>query len=102
MLIVFLNSFLFQSVSQCLTLAIGMAFMFLRIHYILKAVCGLTILLFYSWAIFDELHYIYENSASMNPGMNPKVAHLLLVVFTVIVFQWIDRQSEYIARVDYK
>ncbi|XP_021695355.1 adenylate cyclase type 2 isoform X2 [Aedes aegypti] len=89
------------SVSQCLTLAIGMAFLFLRIHYLLKAVCGLTILLFYAWAIFDELHYIYDNSASMNPGMNSKVAHLLLVVFTVIVFQWIDRQSEYIARVDY-
>ncbi|EAT43379.1 AAEL005177-PA [Aedes aegypti] len=92
------NSWVF---SQCLTLAIGMAFLFLRIHYLLKAVCGLTILLFYAWAIFDELHYIYDNSASMNPGMNSKVAHLLLVVFTVIVFQWIDRQSEYIARVDY-
>ncbi|XP_055628453.1 adenylyl cyclase X E [Toxorhynchites rutilus septentrionalis] len=89
------------SVTQCLTLTIGMAFLFLRIHFILKAICGLGILSFYSWVVFDELYYIYNNSASMNPGMNPKVAHLMLVIFTVIIFHWIDRQSEYIARVDY-
>ncbi|XP_039448978.1 adenylyl cyclase X E-like isoform X1 [Culex pipiens pallens] len=89
------------SVTQCLTLAIGMVFLFLRIHFILKAFCGIMILLFYAWVIFYELHYIYDNSASMNPGMNPKVAHLMLIIFTVIIFHWIDRQSEYIARVDY-
>uniref|UniRef100_A0A8D8E1N4 Adenylate cyclase type 2 n=1 Tax=Culex pipiens TaxID=7175 RepID=A0A8D8E1N4_CULPI len=89
------------SVTQCLTLAIGMVFLFLRMHFILKAFCGVMILLFYAWVIFYELHYIYDNSASMNPGMNPKVAHLMLIIFTVIIFHWIDRQSEYIARVDY-
>ncbi|XP_058829866.1 adenylyl cyclase X E-like isoform X2 [Topomyia yanbarensis] len=89
------------TVTQCLTLAIGMAFLFLRIHYLLKAACGLAILLFYSWSVFFKLHYIYNNSASMNPGMNPKVGHIMLIIFTVIIFHWIDRQSEYIARVDY-
>ncbi|XP_058457172.1 adenylyl cyclase X E isoform X2 [Malaya genurostris] len=87
--------------TQCLTLATGMVFLFLRIHYILKAVCGLGILVFYSWTIFFELSFIYDNSASMNPGMNPKVGHIMLIIFTVIIFHWIDRQSEYIARVDY-
>ncbi|XP_055538155.1 adenylyl cyclase X E [Wyeomyia smithii] len=89
------------AVTQCLTLAIGMAFLFLRIHYILKAACGIAIMLFYSWTIFYRFHTVYDNSATMNPGMNPKVAHLMVIVFTVIIFHWIDRQSEYIARVDY-
>ncbi|KAL1396182.1 hypothetical protein pipiens_001240 [Culex pipiens pipiens] len=39
------------SVTQCLTLAIGMVFLFLRMHFILKAFCGVMILLFYAWLI---------------------------------------------------
>uniref|UniRef100_A0A182JM26 adenylate cyclase n=1 Tax=Anopheles atroparvus TaxID=41427 RepID=A0A182JM26_ANOAO len=89
------------SVTQCLTLAIGMAFLFLRIHFLLKACVGLLIFLFYCWAIFDELYYIFDSSASMNPGLDPKASHLMLILFIVIIFHWIDRQSEYIARTDY-
>ncbi|XP_035790946.1 adenylyl cyclase X E-like [Anopheles albimanus] len=89
------------SVTQCLTLAIGMAFLFLRIHFLLKAAVGLFIFLFYCWAIFDELYYFFDSSASMNPGLDPKVSHLMLILFIVIIFHWIDRQSEYIARTDY-
>ncbi|XP_055593948.1 adenylyl cyclase X E [Uranotaenia lowii] len=89
------------SISQSLTLAIGMTFLFLRIHFVLKVMCGIAILLLYSWIIFDEMVCIFQNSASMNPGMDSTVAHLMLVLFTVIIFHWIDRQSEYIARVDY-
>ncbi|KFB36670.1 AGAP007631-PA-like protein [Anopheles sinensis] len=89
------------SVTQCLTLAIGMAFLFLRIHFLLKACVGLMIFLFYCWAIFDELYYFFDSSASMNPGLDPKASHLMLILFIVIIFHWIDRQSEYIARTDY-
>uniref|UniRef100_A0A1S4GVP2 adenylate cyclase n=1 Tax=Anopheles gambiae TaxID=7165 RepID=A0A1S4GVP2_ANOGA len=89
------------SVTQCLTLAIGMAFLFLRIHFLLKAAVGLLIFFFYCWAIFDDLYYYFDSSASMNPGLDPKVSHLMLILFIVIIFHWIDRQSEYIARTDY-
>uniref|UniRef100_A0A182SF05 adenylate cyclase n=1 Tax=Anopheles maculatus TaxID=74869 RepID=A0A182SF05_9DIPT len=89
------------SVTQCLTLAIGMAFLFLRIHFLLKAAVGLFIFFCYCWAIFDELYYYFDSSASMNPGLDPKASHLMLILFIVIIFHWIDRQSEYIARTDY-
>ncbi|XP_050073526.1 adenylyl cyclase X E [Anopheles maculipalpis] len=89
------------SVTQCLTLAIGMAFLFLRIHFLLKASVGLLIFFCYCWAIFDELYYYFDSSASMNPGLDPKASHLMLILFIVIIFHWIDRQSEYIARTDY-
>ncbi|XP_035911813.1 adenylate cyclase type 2 [Anopheles stephensi] len=89
------------SVTQCLTLAIGMAFLFLRIHFLLKATVGLLIFFCYCWAIFDELYYYFDSSASMNPGLDPKASHLMLILFIVIIFHWIDRQSEYIARTDY-
>ncbi|XP_052873857.1 adenylyl cyclase X E [Anopheles cruzii] len=89
------------SVTQCLTLTIGMAFLFLRIHFLLKAAVGLLIFFFYCWTIFDDLYYFFDSSASMNPGLDPKASHLMLILFIVIIFHWIDRQSEYIARTDY-
>lgn len=83
-------------------LAICTNFLFVRIHFIFKLVVGASIVGGYSYIIFDEFDFIYENSPSINASLNAKVAHLLIVIFIAIIFHMIDRQAEYISRVDYK
>lgn len=46
--------------------------------------------------------YCSQNSASINPTLKPNVAHFLAILFTTVIFHLIDRNSEYIAKVDYK
>ncbi|XP_063700963.1 adenylyl cyclase X E [Culicoides brevitarsis] len=89
------------SVTECLILTIGVTFMFQKIHFILKLTIALMILSFYSWIVFGALHTMFSNSASVNPTLSPNVAHFLAILFTTVIFHLIDRNSEYIAKVDY-
>lgn len=45
---------------------------------------------------------ISQRSPSTSDSLDPKISHILTVVFTSIIFHMIDRQTEYISRVDYK
>lgn len=67
-----------------------------------KWLVGACIVTGYSYIIFREFDFIYGKSPSINASLNAKVAHLLIVIFIAIIFHMIDRQSEYISRVDYK
>lgn len=42
-----------------------------------------------------------QDSATVNPAMDPKIAHFLKVAVATIIFHLIDRQSEYIQRVSF-
>uniref|UniRef100_A0A336KF75 adenylate cyclase n=1 Tax=Culicoides sonorensis TaxID=179676 RepID=A0A336KF75_CULSO len=89
------------SVTECLILTICVSFLFQRIHFMLKLVIALLILTFYCWIVFGALHTMFSNSASINPTLSPNVAHFMSIVFTTVIFHLIDRNSEYIAKVDY-
>lgn len=39
--------------------------------------------------------------ATVNPNLDPKIAHFLKVIVATIIFHLIDRHSEYIQRIGY-
>lgn len=90
------------AITQSLILAICTNFLFVRIHFIFKLLIGACMVGGYSYTIFVEFDFIYSMSPSINASLNAKVAHLLIVIFIAIIFHMIDRQAEYISRVDYK
>lgn len=52
--------FLLQGITQSLILAICVNFLFVRIHFILKLIVGLIIVVFYSWIIFASFGILFE------------------------------------------
>lgn len=43
----------------------------------------------------------FQKSPSINASLDAKVGHILIVVFITVTFHMVDRQTEYITRVDY-
>ncbi|GAB0100963.1 Adenylate cyclase [Sergentomyia squamirostris] len=89
------------AVTQCLILTICMNFLFLRIHFIIKFVVGLSICVFYVWLVLVGNASVFTESSSTNPGLDPQIAHLMAIFFTFLTIHLVDRQTEYISRIDY-
>lgn len=51
----------------------------------------------------DNLRAIlsFQTSTTINPTLKPMVAHLMGLWIALITFHLIDRQTEYISRIDY-
>ena len=79
-----------------------LSFLFTRIPFVLKLVLNLLLLAGYAVIIFYQYDYIYENSEPMNVGFNPEWSHLVAVIDTIVIFHLMDRQTEFISKVDYK
>lgn len=90
------------AVTQSVILAICTTFMFIRVHFIFKLLIASIIVGIYSWIIFAGFNHVFEQSASINASLNAKVAHLLTVIFVSVIFHLVDRQAEYISKIDYK
>lgn len=74
----------------------------MRIHFLLKLIIGAVITILYGWIVLDEKFYIFESGHSINMDFGSNLAHLLTVVTLLLILHFIDRQMEYISRVDYK
>lgn len=96
------NSKNFQSVTHSLVLVICTSFLFLRIHFLLKFGISLLVNVFYFYIVFIWVNDIYDASPTTNPALDSKIAHFLKVSVTTVIFHMIDRQTEYIQRVDFK
>lgn len=90
------------AVTQCVILALFTNFMFIRIHFLFKLFIGVIIVGFYSWIAFFAFHDVFEHGSSINASLKPNVAHLLTVIFASVIFHLVDRQAEYISKIDYK
>lgn len=88
--------------TQCVILTICICFLFTKVHFALKFCMGITILAFHSWIIFDSRQFFFNEGNSTNPDLDPRFAHFFTTVLTILTFHLIDRQTEYISRVDYK
>jgi hypothetical protein len=51
---------------------------------------------------FLKMHYFFQASPSTNVALDSKIAHFMKTVVTTAIFHMIDRQTEYIQRVDFK
>lgn len=88
-------------ITQSLILTICANFLFLRIYFVFKLLIGLTICSIYTLFIIDDPMQIFKTSNTINPTLKPMVAHLLGLWISFITFHLIDRQTEYISRIDY-
>ncbi|XP_055322091.1 adenylyl cyclase X E-like isoform X2 [Sitodiplosis mosellana] len=88
-------------ITQSLIMAICTNFLFVRIHFVLKLVVGSLIVGFYSWIIFGPYDFLFENGPSISASLDARVGHILIVIFITASLHMVDRQTEYITRVDY-
>nr|CAD7431028.1 unnamed protein product [Timema monikensis] len=91
-----------QQVTETCSLVIIMSFLFLRIHFQLKLLVGCLIVGFFSWAVWFLNPELFSQGETWNPGMHPMVAHVLSIVFLTVTLHLLDRQTEYMNRLDYK
>uniref|UniRef100_A0A7G3AB74 adenylate cyclase n=2 Tax=Lutzomyia longipalpis TaxID=7200 RepID=A0A7G3AB74_LUTLO len=89
------------AVTHCLILTICMNFLFLKIHFMIKFTIGMIICIFYTWLVVFGASSIFSESSSTNIGLDATVAHLMAIFFSFLTIHLVDRQSEYISRIDY-
>ncbi|KOC63427.1 Adenylate cyclase type 2 [Habropoda laboriosa] len=87
--------------TQTCSLAILTSFLFLRLHYFLKLVIGIAVVAFYSWNVWIHRSNLFQSGERWNPYLEPRLAHILSVVFLTFSLHLIDRQAEYLSRLDY-
>ncbi|XP_033224247.1 adenylate cyclase type 2 [Belonocnema kinseyi] len=90
-----------QMTETC-SLAILTSFLFLRVHYVLKLIIGVSIVVFYSWNIWFHRVLIFKSGETWSPHLEPGIAHCLSVAFLTFSLHLIDRQAEYLSRLDYQ
>lgn len=113
---------LLQQMTETCSLAILTSFLFLRVHYALKFIIGICVVAFYAWNVWVhrsnifhvcyayfsikkkkqsrffsvqyKMYFIYilQSSDTWNPHLEPKLAHILTVVFLTFSLHLIDRQ----------
>lgn len=88
--------------TQTCSLAILTSFLFLRVHYALKLVIGIAVVAFYSWNVWIHRSNIFQTGDTWNPHLEPRLAHILSVAFLTFSLHLIDRQAEYLSRLDYQ
>ncbi|XP_052847832.1 adenylyl cyclase X E isoform X3 [Drosophila gunungcola] len=87
--------------TNCMTLIIGISFLFTRIPFIVKSCFSALIMIAYSGLVIFEFNFIYALSPSTNVNFNAKYSHTLLMLITLGIFHLMERQTEFIAKVDY-
>ncbi|XP_017842246.1 adenylyl cyclase X E [Drosophila busckii] len=87
--------------TNCMTLVIGTSFLFTRIPFIVKTTVAALISLTYAVLVIFEFNYIFANSPSTNVNLNAEYSHILLIFTTLGIFHLMERQTEFIAKVDY-
>lgn len=91
-----------QMTETC-SLAILTSFLFLRVHYALKFVISIGVVAFYAWNVWVYRSNIFQPSDSWNPSLHDaRLAHILTVLFLTFSLHLIDRQAEYLSRLDYQ
>lgn len=88
--------------TETCSLALLMSFLFLHIHFQLKLLVGIVILGVYSWCIWCLRPSVFESGGTWNPELEPRIAHILNMLFLVIGLHLMDRQAEYMNRLDYR
>ncbi|KAJ8668089.1 hypothetical protein QAD02_009752 [Eretmocerus hayati] len=83
-------------------LVVVTTFLFLRMHFVLKLLVAICITLVYAWFVCDYRSYIFEfGLETWSPLIGKNLAHILTIVYLTLSLHLIDRQSEYLSRLDY-
>ncbi|XP_059474978.1 adenylate cyclase type 2-like [Neocloeon triangulifer] len=88
-------------VTQACSLALLCALVFLRTHFLLKLLTNLALLSFYSWYVWTANAELYMDGASTNPNLDPRWSHIMMVSFLAFCVHFVDRQADYMNRLDF-
>ncbi|KAL1517439.1 hypothetical protein ABEB36_001204 [Hypothenemus hampei] len=78
-----------------------MTFLFLKIFIWIKLAYGLITTVAYSCCVLYYIPYVFENSEIFNPYLSPHITHILTMVFLLCTLHSIDRQTDYMNRLDF-
>ncbi|XP_017481431.1 PREDICTED: adenylate cyclase type 2 isoform X4 [Rhagoletis zephyria] len=95
------SSFNAWAITECFMLTICITFLFTRIPFILKLSVGVFTLIFYTVVVTLSYSYVYGQSLSTNDHLYPEYSHIFVMCITLGIFHLMDRQTEFIAKVDY-
>ncbi|XP_066250810.1 adenylate cyclase type 2-like [Euwallacea similis] len=88
--------------TESCALALIMTFLFLKIFLWIKFFYALLTTVAYSYCVLYFVTPIYyKNSETFNPHLSPQVSHVLSVVFLMLTLHLIDRQTDYMNRLDF-
>ncbi|XP_001812566.2 adenylyl cyclase X E isoform X1 [Tribolium castaneum] len=87
--------------TETCALAIIMSFLFLRMYMWLKLFYATAIAGVYSYCILNFSGTFYGDSQTFNFGLPPQVSHIMGVFFLTVIFHLVDRQTEYMNRIDH-
>ena len=79
-----------------------MVFLFSRIPFVIKLAAGILISGIYTIVIFVNYSAVYEASPPTNVGLQAEYSHIMVIIITLVIFHLMDRQTEFISKVDYK
>lgn len=89
------------AITESLIMTICMSFLFSRIPFLFKLLIGSIIVCLYGYFVMDRFEYVFNESISTNRSLNAEYSHMMVVILSFLIFHLIDRQSEYISKVDY-
>ncbi|XP_071445026.1 adenylate cyclase type 2 [Hetaerina americana] len=89
-------------ITETVVLAVMMNFLFLKIHYGLKLSVSCILTSVYSWIVWSKMPAFFQNGETSNPTLDPRISHIMYVVFFNLSMHVMDRQMEYMNRLDYK
>ncbi|XP_066157094.1 adenylate cyclase type 2 isoform X2 [Euwallacea fornicatus] len=87
--------------TESCALALIMTFLFLKIFLWIKFLYALLTTVAYSYCVLYFVTPIYKSSETFSPHLSPQVSHVLSVVFLMITLHLIDRQTDYMNRLDF-
>ncbi|XP_060534867.1 adenylyl cyclase X E-like isoform X2 [Cylas formicarius] len=87
--------------TETCALALIMTFMFLKIFIWIKLLYALIVTCLYSYCVVSYISSFYKDSETFNPHLKPQVAHIMNVVFLTLILHLIDRQTDYMNRLDH-
>lgn len=79
-----------------------MSFLFLNIHMWIKFLYGTIVTAMYCLWIWIYAYDYFNNEPSFHYMMQPPVAHIINIIFLTTTLHCIDRQADYLNRLDYK
>ncbi|XP_050295207.1 adenylyl cyclase X E-like isoform X2 [Anthonomus grandis grandis] len=88
-------------ITESCALALVMTFLFLKIFIWMKLLCAVLTTVAYSCCVMFYVNPIYKYSETFNPYLEPQFAHIMQVIFLTVTLHLIDRQTDYMNRLDF-
>ncbi|CAH1132480.1 unnamed protein product [Ceutorhynchus assimilis] len=87
--------------TESCALALMMTFLFLKIFIWIKLLYAVFTTIAYGCCVLYYVTPTYQASETFNPFLRPQIAHILSIAFMTFTLHLIDRQTDYMNRLDF-